>query len=111
MLKSFGDIFKIPELKRRVLFTLGLLAVYRLGASIPTPGVDAQALKIFFENQSRTLFGFLDMFSGGALNRMSIFSMGIMPYINASIIMSLLQTMVPYLEKLSKEGEMGRQKI
>lgn len=111
MLKSFGDIFKIPELKKRVLFTLGLLAVYRLGASIPTPGVDAHALSIFFQNQSRTLFGFLDMFSGGALNRMSIFAMGIMPYINASIIMSLLQTMVPYLEKLSKEGELGRQKI
>ncbi len=111
MLKSITDIFKIPELKKKILFTLGILAVYRVGAAIPTPGIDASALKAFFETQRGTLFGFLDMFSGGALNRLSIFSLGIMPYINASIIMSLLQTAVPYLERLSKEGEFGRRKI
>jgi len=111
MLKSFADIFKIPELKRRVLFTLGILAVFRIGVAIPTPGINAEALRAFFEAQKHTLFGFLDMFSGGALSRFSIFSLGIMPYINASIIMSLLQTVVPYLEKLSKEGELGRRKI
>ncbi len=111
MLKSITDIFKIPELKKKIIFTLGILAVYRLGAAIPTPGIDASALKAFFETQRGTLFGFLDMFSGGALNRLSIFSLGIMPYINASIIISLLQTAVPYLERLSKEGEFGRRKI
>jgi preprotein translocase subunit SecY len=111
MLKSVTDIFKIPELKKKILFTLGILAAYRLGAAIPTPGIDASALKAFFETQRGTLFGFLDMFSGGALNRLSIFSLGIMPYINASIIMSLLQTALPYLERLSKEGEFGRRKI
>ena len=111
MLKSVTDVFKIPELKKKILFTLGILAVYRVGAAIPTPGIDASALKAFFETQRGTLFGFLDMFSGGALNRLSIFSLGIMPYINASIIMSLLQTAVPYLERLSKEGEFGRRKI
>ncbi len=111
MLKSFTDIFKVPELKRRILFTLGVLAVFRLGVAIPVPGIDAQALKSFFETQRHTLFGFLDMFSGGAFSRLSIFSLGIMPYINASIIMSLLQTVVPYLEKMSKEGELGRRKI
>jgi preprotein translocase subunit SecY len=111
MLKSVTDIFKIPELKKKILFTLGILAVYRVGAAIPTPGIDAGALKAFFETQRGTLFGFLDMFSGGALNRLSIFSLGIMPYINASIIMSLLQTAIPYLERLSKEGEFGRRKI
>jgi len=111
MLRSFTDILKIPELKKKILFTLGILAVYRVGAAIPTPGIDASALKVFFETQRGTLFGFLDMFSGGALNRLSIFSLGIMPYINASIIMSLLQTAVPYLERLSKEGEFGRRKI
>jgi len=111
MFKGVTDIFKIPELKKKILFTLGILAVYRVGAAIPTPGIDASALKAFFETQRGTLFGFLDMFSGGALNRLSIFSLGIMPYINASIIMSLLQTAVPYLERLSKEGEFGRRKI
>ncbi|MFC1566717.1 preprotein translocase subunit SecY [bacterium] len=111
MLKSFSDIFKIPELKKRVLFTLGILAVYRVGAIIPIPGIDGLALREFFQTQSNTLFGFLDMFSGGALTKLSIFSMGIMPYINASIIMSLLQTIIPYFEKLSKEGEAGRKKL
>ncbi|MFH1783961.1 MAG: preprotein translocase subunit SecY [bacterium] len=111
MLRSFQDIFKIPELKRRLLFTLAIIIAYRIGASIPTPGVNAQALMNFFANQKGTLFGFLDMFSGGALGRFSVFALGIMPYINASIIMSLLQTVLPYLERLSKEGEVGRKKI
>jgi len=111
MIRGFGDILKIPELKKRVFFTLGILVVYRIGAAIPTPGIDGIALKAFFETQKGTLFGFLDLFSGGALNRLSIFALGIMPYINASIIMSLLQTAVPYLERLSKEGESGRKKI
>ncbi|MFH1238723.1 MAG: preprotein translocase subunit SecY, partial [bacterium] len=111
MLQSLQDVFKIPELKRRLLITLGILAVYRLGAAVPTPGVNAQALLNFFETQKGTLFGFLDMFSGGALGRFSIFALGIMPYINASIIMSLLQTVVPYFEQLAKEGDAGRRKI
>ncbi len=111
MIRGFGDIVKIQELKKKVLFTLGVLAVYRLGASITVPGVNIAALKIFFEAQAGTLLGFLDMFSGGALGRLSIFALGIMPFINASIIMSLLRTTVPYLEKLSKEGEAGRKKI
>lgn len=111
MLRSLQDIFKIPELKRKVLFTLGIIIVYRLGAAVPTPGVNAQALMDFFQTQKGTLFGFLDMFSGGALGRFSVFALGIMPYINASIIMSLLQTVLPYLERLSKEGEVGRKKI
>jgi preprotein translocase subunit SecY len=111
MLQSLQDIFKIPELKRRLLITMGILVIYRLGAAVPTPGVNAQALINFFETQKGTLFGFLDMFSGGALGRFSIFALGIMPYINASIIMSLLQTVVPYFEQLSKEGDVGRRKI
>lgn len=111
MIRGFGDLLKIQDLKKKIFFTLGVLAVYRLGAAIPVPGVDVQALKAFFEAQAGTLFGFLDMFSGGALGRLSIFALGIMPYINASIIMSLLRTSVPYLERLQKEGEAGRKKI
>src|SRR5512135_234648 len=113
MLKSFADIFKIPELKRRVLFTLGIIAAYRLGAAIPVPGVNAAALKTLFEMHSNSLLGFLDMFSGGALNKLSLFSLGIMPYINASIIMSLLQGahVIPYLDRLAKEGEQGRKQL
>lgn len=113
MLKSFADIFKVPELKKRVLFTLGVIAAYRLGAAIPVPGVNAEALKTLFAMHQNSLLGFLDMFSGGALNKLSIFSLGIMPYINASIIMSLLQGahVIPYLDRLAKEGELGRKKI
>ncbi|MFH1414906.1 MAG: preprotein translocase subunit SecY [Elusimicrobiota bacterium] len=111
MLKGFGNIFKIADLKKKILFTIGVLAVYRLGTTLPVPGVDVRALKSFFEAQAGSLFGFLDMFSGGALGRLSIFALGIMPYINASIIMSLLRTTIPYLEKLQKEGEAGRKKI
>src|SRR5574344_1060340 len=111
MIKNLTEVFKIPELRKKIFFTLIIIAVYRLGIAIPTPGIDGEALKAFFANQSNTLFGFLDMFSGGALNKFSIFSMGVMPYINASIIMSLLQTIIPYFEKLSKEGESGRKKL
>jgi preprotein translocase subunit SecY len=111
MIRGFADLFKIQDLKKKILFTLLLLSVYRVGASIPVPGVDVVALRAFFEAQAGTLFGFLDMFSGGALSRLSIFALGIMPYINASIIMSLLRTTIPYLEKLQKEGEAGRKKL
>lgn len=113
MLKSFTDIFKVPELKRRVLFTLAIIAVYRLGAAIPIPGVNADALRSLFDLHRNSLLGFMDMFSGGALNRMSIFAMGIMPYINASIIMSLMQGahVIPYFDRLAKEGEQGRKKL
>ncbi|MFC1500966.1 preprotein translocase subunit SecY [Elusimicrobiota bacterium] len=113
MLKTFTDVFKVPELKRRVLFTLAIIAAYRLGAAIPIPGVNALALKSLFAAHANSLLGFMDMFSGGALNRMSIFAMGIMPYINASIIMSLMQGahVIPYLDRLSKEGELGRKKL
>ncbi len=113
MMRSFADIFKIPELRRRILFSLGLLAIYRVGAAVPIPGINAQALQQLFAQQSNTLLGFLDIFSGGALGRLSIFSMGIMPYINSSIIMSLLQGahVIPYLDHLAKEGEAGRKKL
>lgn len=113
MLKSFADIFKIPELKKRVLFTLALIAAYRLGAAIPIPGINASALKSLFDMHKNSLLGFMDMFSGGALSQLSIFSMGIMPYINASIIMSLMQGahVIPYLDRLAKEGELGRKKL
>ncbi|MDR0486406.1 MAG: preprotein translocase subunit SecY, partial [Elusimicrobiota bacterium] len=113
MLKSFTDIFRVPELQKRVLFTLAIITAYRIGAMIPVPGVNAEAIKSLFAAQSNGLLGFFDMFSGGALSRMSIFSLGIMPYINASIIMSLLQGahVLPYLDRLSKEGEQGRKKI
>jgi preprotein translocase subunit SecY len=113
MLKTFADIFKVPELQKRVLFTLGIIIAYRIGATIPIPGINAEAVKSLFAAQSNGLLGFLDMFSGGALNRMSVFSMGIMPYINASIIMSLMQGahVIPYLDRLAKEGEQGRKKL
>lgn len=113
MIQSFADIFRIPELKKKIFFTLGILAAYRLGAVFPLPGINAEAMRALFETQRHTLLGFLDMFSGGALGRFSIFAMGIMPYINASIIMSLLQGahLFPYLDHLQKEGELGRKKI
>jgi preprotein translocase subunit SecY len=108
---SIQNIFSIPDLRKRVLFMLGLLAVYRVGAFIPTPGINHEALQALFQSQQGTIFGFLDMFSGGALRRFSIFALGIMPYITASIILQLATVVVPYLEKLSKEGELGRKKI
>lgn len=111
ILSSVQNIFSIPDLRKRVLFMLGLLAVYRVGAWIPTPGINHAALEALFQQQAGTIFGFLDIFSGGALRRFSIFALGIMPYITASIILQLATVVVPYLEKLSKEGELGRKKI
>lgn len=111
MIKKFQDIFSIPELKRRILFTIGLLIVYRIGGHITTPGVNPLALKAFFESQRGTIFQLYDLFAGGNLSRATIFALGIMPYISASIIIQLLQAVVPYFEKLAKEGEEGRKKI
>jgi preprotein translocase subunit SecY len=111
MVSGFQNITKIPELKKRILFTLLMLAVYRLGCHIPTPGIDAGALAAFFSEKQGTLFGLFDMFSGGALSQMSVMALGIMPYISSSIILELLTVVVPYLEKLKKEGEQGRKKI
>jgi preprotein translocase subunit SecY len=111
MINTFQNIFKIPELRRRILFTLGILVVYRIGSHIPTPGVDAQALGEFFRQAGGSLLGLYDMFAGGAFAKATIFSLGIMPYISASIIMQLLGTVVPYFQKLQKEGEEGRRKI
>lgn len=102
---------KIPELRRRILFTLGLLAIYRVGCHIPVPGINTSTLARFFESNQNTLFGMLNMFSGKALENASIFALGIMPYISASIIFQLLTAVWPYLHQLSKEGEMGRRKI
>lgn len=111
MLEALKNIFKIPELKGRVLFSLSMLAVYRIGCHIPTPGIDRIALSHFFKQAQGTLLGLFDMFSGGALERLSVFALGIMPYISSSIIFQLLTVVVPAIEKLSKEGESGRKKI
>jgi preprotein translocase subunit SecY len=108
---GLANIAKIPELKRRIIFTLLMLAVYRIGCFIPTPGVDAEALMAFFARQQRTIFGLFDMFSGGALERLSVFALGIMPYISAAIIMELLKVVVPTIDRLYKEGEAGTKKI
>jgi len=111
MFTKIQEIFSIPELKRRVLFTLGLLIVYRIGSHITTPGVDAGVLTEFFERQRGTILGLYDLFAGGNLAKASIFALGIMPYISASIILQLFQAVIPYFEKLAKEGEEGRKKI
>jgi preprotein translocase subunit SecY len=111
LIGGFQNIPKIPELKKRIFFTLCMLAVYRLGCHIPTPGIDSDALASFFDQRQGGLFGLMDMFAGGALFRMSVMALGIMPYISASIILELLSVVVPYLEKLKKEGEQGRKKI
>ncbi|OIP33733.1 MAG: preprotein translocase subunit SecY [Deltaproteobacteria bacterium CG2_30_66_27] len=111
MLDGFQNITRVPELKRRILITGALLIVYRIGIHVPTPGIDNLALKAIFDSQAGTLFGLIDMFSGGALARFSIFTLGIMPYISSSIILQLLTVVIPQLEKLSKEGELGRRKI
>jgi preprotein translocase subunit SecY len=111
MIESLRTIFTIPDLRKRILFTFLLLAVYRLGSFIPTPGVDPLAMAEFTNQAKGTILGFLNLFSGGALGRMTVFALGIMPYISASIILQLLTVVWPYLEKLSKEGEMGRKKI
>jgi len=109
--EAVANIFRIPDLRRRVLFTLMLLAVYRLGGHIPTPGIDANKLDEFFRQNQGTVFGFIDLFSGGMFRRLTIFALGIMPYITASIILQLLTVVIPTLEKLQKEGELGRRKI
>ncbi|KPL18530.1 MAG: preprotein translocase subunit SecY [candidate division Zixibacteria bacterium SM23_81] len=111
MIKSIQSIFKIPELRRRLLFTLAIFFVYRIGGHVPTPGINAQALGQFFSQASGTLFGLYDMFVGGSFKKMTIFGLGIMPYISASIILQLLGSVVPYFQKLQKEGEEGRRKI
>ncbi len=108
---GFGNIFKIPELKRRILYTAALLAVYRIGVHVPTPGIDGLALKSFFDSMQGTIFGVVNMFTGGALEQLSVFALGIMPYISASIILQLLTVVIPHLEQLKKEGESGRKKI
>jgi preprotein translocase subunit SecY len=109
--ESLKNIFTVSDLRNRVLYTLGLLGVYQIGRHIPTPGVDGKALAQFAESLKNTMFGLYDMFSGGNLSRVTIFALGIMPYISASIILQLLTVVWPYLEKLSKEGELGRRKI
>ena len=111
MLDSIRNIFSIPELRKRVIFTLLLLAVYRVGAQIPNPGISATALAEFWHAQKGSILGFIDLFSGRNMSRMTIFALGIMPYISSSIILQLLQVVWPYLERLSKEGELGRKKI
>jgi len=110
--EAFANVFRIPDLRRRVLFTLGLLAVYRVGAYVPTPGIDTNRFEDFFaRSASGGFLGYFDLFSGGMLRRMTIFALGITPYITASIILQLLTVVVPTLDKLQKEGELGRRKI
>jgi preprotein translocase subunit SecY len=111
LITSFQNIFKIPELRTRILFTLVMLVVYRVGAHIPTPGINNEELSKFLIEKGGSLLGFLDIFSGGALSRLTIFALGIMPYISASIILQLLTVVIPHLSKLAKEGERGRKKI
>ncbi len=112
MLESLKNIFAVPELRNRILFTLGMLAIFRIGHYVPTPGVNTQALALLAEQTSRnSVFGLYDMFSGGNLSRATIFALGVMPYISASIILQMLTVVWPYLERLSKEGELGRRKI
>ena len=110
-LSSFQNIFKIKELKNRLFFTLALLAVYRVGGHIPTPGINGEQLSKFLLQKGGAVMGFFDMFSGGALSRVTIFGLGIMPYISAAIILELLTVVVPSIGKLAKEGEEGRKKI
>src|SRR3989338_582920 len=115
MLQAFANTFKIPDLRKKILITFGVIAVYRLGTFIPTPGIDGVKLAAFFDNlaqtQGGTLFGVMNLFSGGAVQRLTIFALGIMPYISSSIIMQLLTVVIPALEKLAKEGQMGYRKI
>src|SRR5215469_4325102 len=111
MLEKFLNIFRIPDLRKRVLFTLGILAVYRLGAWIPTPGVNTSAIERMFDQQGGSALGLMNLFGGGNLRRMTIFALGIMPYITASIIFQLLTVVYEPLARLQKEGELGRRKI
>src|ERR1043166_4279349 len=111
MFEKLVNIFRVPDLRKRVLFTLAMLAVYRLGSHIPTPGINTDALQKAFEQQSGGLLGFYDLFSGGNLRRLTIFALGIMPYITASIILQLLTVVWEPLARLQKEGDLGRRKI
>ncbi len=111
MFEGIQNVPRIPELRRRLGFTLMMLAVYRVGVAIPTPGINGQALGEYFRQAQQTVFGMVNLFSGGALERFSIFALGIMPYISASIILQLMTLVIPYIERLSKEGEQGRKKI
>ena len=111
MLKTFQSAFRIPELRSRILFTLAILVVYRIGGQVPIPGIDRIALQEFFQGTERTLFSMYDMFVGGAFTRATVFALGIMPYISASIIIQLMGAVIPFLQKLQKEGEEGRKKI
>src|SRR5918993_816988 len=111
MENALKNLFAVPELRKRILFTFGLLAVYRVGAHIPTPGVNTEALTQLASQASNTMFGLYDMFSGNNLSQMTIFALGVMPYISASIILQLLTVVWPFLERISKEGELGRRKI
>ena len=111
MFESLRNLFAVADLRNRVLFTLGLLAVYRVGNHIPTPGVNPEALAILAQQAQNTMFGLYDMFTGGSLSRITIFALGVMPYISSSIALQLLTVVWPYLERLSKEGELGRRKI
>src|SRR5690348_12311408 len=111
MFEKFANIFRIPDLRKRVLFTLAMLAVYRIGGHLPTPGINTTALQRLFDTQRGTMLGFVDLFSGGNLRRLTIFALGIMPYITASIILQLLTVVYEPLARLQKEGELGRKKI
>src|SRR5260370_32813846 len=111
MFEKLANIFRVPDLRKRVLFTLAMLAVYRLGGHIPTPGINADALQQIFEQSRGGLLGFVDLFSGGNMRRLTIFALGIMPYIRASIILQLLTVVYEPLARLQKEGELGRKKI
>ena len=111
MIDAVKNLFAVSELRKRVLFTFGMLVVYRIGGKIPTPGINTAALALMAEQAQNTMFGLYDMFSGRNLSRMTIFALGIMPYISASIILQLLTVVWPYLERLSKEGDLGRRKI
>ena len=109
--EAFANVFRIPDLRKRVLFTLAMLAIYRLGGHIPTPGINMLRWQDFFSRNQGSIFGFFDLFAGGNIRRLTIFALGIMPYITASIILQLLTVVIPTLEKLQKEGELGRRKI
>src|SRR6184192_4656714 len=111
MLEKFSNIFRIPDLRKRILFTLALLAVYRVGGHIPIPGVNSEMFRQYIDQNRGTLLGFVDLFSGGNIRRMTIFALGIMPYITSSIILQLLTVVYEPLAKLQKEGELGRKKI
>src|SRR5208282_2717318 len=111
MIEGFSNASRIPELRRRLLFTAMILAIYRVGVAVPTPGIDGQALASFFDAARSTLFGWINLFSGGALERFSVFALGIMPYISVAIILDLMKIASPYLDELYKEGEAGRRKI